>query len=286
MAKTRKCLQALEAVRSEANFEVIVIDNASDDDSATMVEREFPWVRLIRSPENLGFVRGHNRCLAVRKAADALLLNSDAYVHPGAIAKLIEFKERHPEGGIFGPKLLNPDGSLQYSCRRFPNPLAALFRNSLLGRLFPNHPLLKSYLLKDWDHSSERTVDWISGAALLATGEFIDKAGPLDDRFFMYCEDVDWCWQSWANELQVWYVPDAIVTHEIGSSSSMATIRSIIWFHQSMFRFYRKNSLSRLSVVWRLPLLAFAFLALGLRAGALITRTYLSRLFRKTGLKR
>lgn len=245
-----------------------------------MIESKFPWVQLIKSQENLGFAGGHNECIRRRKGRDVFLLNSDAYVHPGAISLLLAFRNQHPETGIFGPKLLNPDGSLQYSCRSFPNPVATLFRNSLLGKLFPNAKLLSNYLMKDWDHNSVRNVDWVSGAAFYVTEEVIEKVGLFDEAYFMYCEDVDWCWRARKEGFEVSYCPQAVVTHEIGTSSSKAVAKMIIRFHRSMFRFYAKNEIASRSKIIKLFMLPFALVALSFRAGLLLIRTALTSAFK------
>jgi GT2 family glycosyltransferase len=247
----RNCLASLAAVRNEASFEVLVVDNNSEDGSADMVEQEFDWVRLFRMPVNLGFTKGHNFLLGRRKAPHAFLLNSDATVHLGALRTLLNFIENCPEAGIIGPKLLNPDGSLQFSCRRFPNPVAALFRNTPIGKLFPNNRFTRDYLMQDWGHDQVREVDWVSGAAFLVRKELMDKIGFLDYRFFMFCEDVDWCWRTWKAGYKVFYVPQAVVTHAIGRSTDKAPNRMIGGFHKSMLRFYAKNMLPERPAILR-----------------------------------
>lgn len=268
LSDTRACLASLEEVRSEANFEVIVLDNNSEDGSPDMVEREFPWVRLMRMSQNLGFTGGQNRMLEARKGRHALLLNSDTVVHPQAIKILMDHLEAHPEVGILGPKLLNPDGSLQYSCRRFPRPLAALFRNTPLGKLFPNNRFTREYLMQDWPHDQSREVDWVSGAALLAREELISKIGILDPEYFMFSEDVDYCWRAWEAGYKVIYLPKSVITHAIGRSTDKAPNRMIGRFHRSMFRFYCKNMLPKVAA----PLRPFAFVGAG---AALIARASL-----------
>ena len=278
---TRACLQSLSAVRDEADFEVIVVDNNSRDGSADMVAGEFPWVRLFRMDKNLGFTGGHNLALRERKGWHAFLLNSDAKVHPGALRTLLEYVAAHPDSGMLGPKLLNPDGTLQFSCRRFPNPIAAMFRNTFLGRLFPKNRFTREYLMLDWDHDKQREVDWVSGAAFLANGAMIDKIGTFDDAFFMYCEDVDWCWRAWKAGFRVVYVPQAVVTHAIGRSTDRAANRMILRFHVSMLRFYRKNMLPEKAAVLRPFLYAFATCALGVRAMLFIVKNWFDAVKRR-----
>src|SRR2546421_256364 len=129
------------------------------------------------------------------------------------------FADATPDAGIIGPKLLNRDGSLQYSCRSFPNMGAGFFRNTPLGRLFPKNRFTQDYLMSDWDHSTVRDVDWVSGAALLIRREVLEQTGGFDEGFFMYCEDVDLCYRAHELGWRVVYYPDSVIYHMIGRSS-------------------------------------------------------------------
>ncbi len=268
----RACLASLEAVRSEANFETIVVENNSQDGSGEMVRAEFPWVTLFEMPQNLGFTGGHNYAMERRRGRHAFLLNSDATVHPGCLRSLLDYIAQDPKVGIVGPKVLNPDGSLQLSCRRFPNPRAALFRNTFLGRWFPNNRYTREYLMADWPHDVPRYVDWVSGCAMLATEAMIAKVGLMDPAYFMYCEDVDWCFRARQAGFEVAYLPTAIVTHAIGRSTDKAPNRMIVRFHRSMFLFYRKNMLRQSAPVFRPVKVALAFGGLSLRAALFIVK--------------
>lgn len=272
VADLRCCLQSLRERADEASFEVIVVDNDSRDGSAEMVEREFAEIRLIRAGRNLGFTAGHNRALGERRGRDAFLLNPDAIVHPGAIRELVAYARAHVEVGILGPKLLNPDGTLQYSCRTFPNPVAAAFRGTFLGRLFPKNRYVREYLMTDWPHDQPREVDWVSGAALYVKGEVMERVGLFDEGFFMFCEEVDWCKRAWEAGFRVRYLPTAVVTHVIGRSTDQVANRMIVLFHRSMLRYYVKHQVSQ--AIWpaRPFLVAFAAGALGLRAFLFILR--------------
>jgi len=281
LADTRACLASLEKVRQEAAFEVILVDNNSEDGSADMVAKEFPWVRLERLPRNLGFTGGQNHAMKLAQAPNVLLLNSDTVVHPNALRTMLDCVAANPEIGILGPKLLNPDGTLQFSCRRFPNPVAAAFRNTFLGRLFPKNRFTRDYLMQDWQHDSMREVDWVSGAAMLATQPHLQKVGLLDEEYFMFCEDVDYCFRSWHVGLKVVYLPTAVVTHAIGRSTDKAPNRMIGTFHRAMFRFYRKNLLPRSPWIFRPLLYVFAGTMLSLRAGMFIAKNRWDRLGRR-----
>lgn len=270
----RACLESLQSVRTEAPFEVIVVDNASTDGSPDMVDREFPWVRLLRQSRNLGFSAGHNLAMRHRLGKHVFLLNSDTTVHPGAIRTLLNQVALRADAGILGPKILNPDGTLQLSCRRFPSLIAPLFRNTILGRLFPRNRYVREYLMQDYDHSSPQEVDWLSGAALLATEPFIERVGGLDESYFMYCEEMDWCWRAHAAGFSVWYIPQATVTHAIGRSTDQMVNR-MIWQHRtSMLLFFRKHMLSRYPAGLRRLLYWLAVVGLSARALAYILKNW------------
>jgi len=277
----RACLASLTAIRSEANFEVIVVDNNSEDASPTMVAEEFSWVRLEAMKVNLGFVGGQNHAAEIRNGRHVLPLNSDTVVHPGAIKGLYEYLEANPDVAIVAPMLLNPDGSLQFSCRRFPNPLAALFRNTLLGRMFPNNRYTKEYLMQDWNHEGPREVDWVSGAALLVRDTFVEENGLFDPEFVMFCEDVDLCFQAWKKGKKVIYLPELTITHAIGRSTDKAPNRMIGRFHRSMYLFYCKNIVPTMNPIVRPFAMAMAGSALLARASLFVVRNKIDGLKRR-----
>lgn len=277
----RMCLTSLERAREEGSFEVIVIENNSEDGSAHMVREEFPWVQLLEQSVNLGFTGGNNLALAERKGRHAFLLNSDAAVHAGAIRELLSFLGANPDVGIVGPKVLNPDGSLQMSCRRFPNPFAALFRSTWVGRLFPRNRYVQDYLMADFDHAASRDVDWVSGCALMASERLIREVGVLDPGYFMFSEDVDWCWRAHRAGFRVVYHPSAVVTHAIGRSTDKAPNRMIGRFHRSMFRFYTKNMLAEQPLLLRPLLWLMAAIGLSVRGGGFILKNKLDVLRRR-----
>lgn len=281
VALLEECLRSLAAVREEASFEVIVVDNGSTDGSAQAVRERHSWVRLLAQDKNLGFTGGHNLAIRERKGRHAFLLNSDATVHPGALKTLLEFSCQNPDIGIIGPRILNPDGSLQMSCRKFPIPAAALFRNTFLGKLFPNSRYVREYLMKDWNHDAVRDVDWVSGAAMFVSSEAIEKVGLMDEAFFMYCEDVDWCFRAHKAGFRVVYLPTAVVTHAIGKSTDQAANRMILRFHRSMLYFYKKNLLPERPAWARPALWVFAFGALSVRASIFIVKNRIDKVRRR-----
>lgn len=265
----RECLRSLHESGLEG-AEVIVVDNASADGSAEMVSREFPRVTVISNPENLGFGRAANQGIRISNGRYAFLLNPDSTVSANALRDLVRFGDENSDVGIFGPKVLNLDGTLQYSCRSFPTLGAGLFRNTVLGRLFPKNAYTMDYLMTDWDHAETRDVDWLSGAAMVVRRKLVNEIGGFDERFFMYCEDVDLCYRAKQNGWRVTYFPKVIVRHAIGRSSDKNANRMIVEFHKSMYRFFQKNYAPRASIFTRL------IVPLGLiaRAGWLLARSY------------
>jgi len=237
----RRCLDSLVDGAGALEIETIVVDNASIDGSPEMVERDFPQVRLIRNAGNTGFAHANNQAIRASSGDYLLLLNSDTIVAPDALAALIAGMEADPRTGIGGPKLLNADGSLQYSCRRFPTFTAGIFRNTAFGQLFSRNKKVSDYLMTDFDHASRLAVDWVSGAALCIRRATLEQIGLLDERYFMYCEDVDWCYTAGLAGWKVVYFPDAVITHIIGRSSDLAVEKMVRAHHHSMRLFYWKH---------------------------------------------
>ncbi len=226
--------------------EVIVVDNASTDGSDDMVAAEFPWVRLIRSPRNGGYAFGNNQALTSCRGRDVLLMNPDTLMPPGGIAGLLECLKAHPEAGVIGPKLLKPDGSMHLACRRsFPTPSVAFYRISGLSRLFPHSPRFGRYNLTFVDPDQAIEVDSVCGACLLVRSAVIERIGLLDERFFMYGEDLDWCLRTRLMGWTVRYEPGIVVQHQHGASSRKRALRTTYHFFRAMDLFYRKHYIGR-----------------------------------------
>jgi N-acetylglucosaminyl-diphospho-decaprenol L-rhamnosyltransferase len=236
----RRLLASLDAACAGVATERIVVDNASPRPGIGPAVAAFPEVRLIRRLRNGGFSAGVNDGIRAARAPYVLVLNPDTVPAPGSIAALLAHARANPDAGIVGPKLVNPDGSLQLSCRRFPSLGTALFnRYSLLTRLLPGNRLSASYLMTDWDHASTRDVDWLSGAAMLLNRAALDRTGPFDERYFFAIEDVDLCRRMHAAGYRVVYHPEAVVMHRIGGSSRTAPARVVVAWHAGMWRYYR-----------------------------------------------
>lgn len=222
--------------------ETVVIDNSHGDGTAEALATKFPAVRIIANAENVGYARAVNQGLRATSGAFVLVMNPDCEVPSGAIRTLVDHLRAHPRAGIAGPRILNSDGTLEYSARAFPDPFTFLFnRYSLLTRLFPRNPWSRRYLMTDWDHASVRDVDWLSGACMVVRRAAIDEVGPMDEAFFMFNEDVDWCRRMKRAGWGVVYVPDATVVHHIGASRKRTANRVILERHRGMIHYFRKH---------------------------------------------
>ncbi len=209
----RECLRGIRIVKPALAFEVIVVDNASGDGSAEMVIAEFPEVRLIRAERNLGYAGGNNLGMKAAVGKYVMIINPDILVAPGSFETLVTFMDAHPDVGIAGPQLLNPDGTVQQSCYRFQTPLIPLYRRTIFGKLPAGKRAVAKYLMEDFDHKTEREVDWLLGGALFVRRTAIDAVGILDESFFLYFEDTDWCRRFWEHGWKVVYVPQSQMVH-------------------------------------------------------------------------
>lgn len=232
-ALLRACLQSLLAGSTGPHIEIIVVDNASQDDSGPMVRREFPSALLIQNPTNAGYARANNQGIAVSRAPYVMLLNSDTQVPPGALAGLLDFVDGHPEAGAVGPRLVRPDGS--------PQPYA-FGGDPTIGYLLTRglNRILRRRYLHDWATSLAQPVDWVSGACLLARRAAIEHAGLLDENIFLYFEDNDWCLRLRRAGWKIYLVPQVQVVH-LGGQSVAGNPAARGVYAQSLRYFYRKH---------------------------------------------
>ena len=237
------CLASLR--ENQGAVRVIVVDNGSCDGTPDVVRTGFAEVTLVALGENVGFAAGVNR--GIRECPDAeffFLLNPDSIVMPNAIPRMVSFARDHPQVGIVGPRVFDDMECrrVQPTCRRFPSLMTALFnRQSLLTRLFGKNHFSDSYLYSDEDLSRPRTVDWVSGCAMLVRRDVVEQSGPLDEGFFFFCEDIDFCWRARKAGWQVMYFAEASVVHLWGKSAERVPYRTLVAKHRSMVRLYKKH---------------------------------------------
>lgn len=251
-----ECLKSINASLGKISAGIYVEDNASDDD-AERIKLKFPKVILSGNSSNRGFAGAVNSALKKSSAPYVVLLNPDTRVTHGFFESVLVYMEDRPEVGIMGPEILNSDGSIQGSARSFPNFITAFFgRKSLLTRWFPrSRPARQSILTHISDGISPMAVDWISGACMVVRKKAIDDVGFLDERFFLYWEDADWCKRMWNAGWKVVYCPMATVVHHVGGSSVTLPFRSNLEFHKNCYRLYSKYA--------RFPLTAVSPLVFG-----------------------
>ncbi|MBW3623573.1 MAG: glycosyltransferase family 2 protein [Armatimonadetes bacterium] len=245
MAKVmERCLESLfDNVSDKLTYEVIVVDTPSDDGAKEMVETKFPQVRFIVE-ERRGLALARNQGIFASKGRYILHLDSDTVVLPGSFERLVQFMEEHPDCAGAAPKLVNPDHSLQYSCRRFYTLPAILWRRTPLGKWFPNAGPIRSHLMMDWDHNTVREVDWMLVAGFIMNRKALEQLGPFDGEYLAYFEDVDWCYRAWKAGWKIYYVPEAPIIHDWQRQS--AKLNKMAMFHvKSALRFYRKFGLVR-----------------------------------------
>jgi hypothetical protein len=206
-----------------------------------MVEEEFPQVRLIANSENVGFTVGNNQGIAVSRGRYILLLNPDTEIVGDALTMMVEYTDQHPQVGALGPQLLNPDGSIQSSRRRFPTLATAFLESTILQQWFPDNAVLRRYYVLDRPDGEVQEVDWVTGACLLARRETIEEVGLLDEGFFMYSEELDWCRRIKAQGWEVVYLPTARVIHHGAQSSEQVKSFQHIQFQRSKIRYFRRH---------------------------------------------
>lgn len=246
------CLDSIYGNTHSCCFEIIVVDNDSQDGTVEMLRARFPQVRLILNDHNAGFTRPTNQALSVSVGRFALLLNNDTVILPNALDQLVAFMDAHPDVGICTPKVLNRDGTLQKQCRRsFATPWDLFCYFSGLSRLFPKSRLFARYLVTYEDEDAIHSVDAVSGSCMLIRRQVIDQIGLLDERFFAYQEDADYCFRCHQAGWNIYYYPRAQIIHYASQGGSRVNpYRSIYEWHRSYLLYYRKNLASRYWVLF------------------------------------
>jgi exopolysaccharide biosynthesis polyprenyl glycosylphosphotransferase len=236
------CLETIVKYTAGIAYEILVVDNHSSDGSAGWLKRHFPQVHLISNDRNVGYSRANNQALEVSKGRYILFLNPDTRILGNALGDMVGFMDRHPEAGVAGCRVLNPDLSLQLACRRsFPSPGVAFSRLTGLSRLFPRSKALGRYNLTFLPSGHVAEVDAVSGSFMMVRPELFSQVGRLDERFFMYGEELDFCLRAKRAGWKVLYNPQAEIIHYKGASARRNRWRALKEFYRAMYLFHRKH---------------------------------------------
>jgi len=257
---TCECIGSICEQTSELKYEIIVIDNASTDNSAAMVKAEFPKVALIENSENRGFAAANNQGITIAKGRYVLLLNSDTIVLNNAIAKAVAFADAHPEAAVVGCKVLNPDETLQSTCFMFPSILNMFLSTTYFYKLFPKSKFFGREQMTWWYRNDVREVDVVTGCFMLVRREAIEQVGMMDEQFFIYAEETDWCYRFKQAGWKIVFTPDAQIIHFGGGSSKQKQSEMTLQLRQSILLFMKKHKSFLTYTLARLLVASFFFL--------------------------
>ena len=266
-ADIERCLRSIAESGTRTPLEMIVVDNASTDETVAFVREKHPGVERIVNETNNGFAAGNNRALNVARGECILLLNPDTHVHPGALDALVSFMKQHPEVWACGPPVFNADGSAQRTGVRFPGLWNMLVESVFLDRVFPRTALFGSHKELYRDESLPRSVDYLQGSCLLVRRRVVEQIGILDEGFFMYFEETDWCCRMNEAGGIVMYVPGPGIIHYGGGTTGHYDEPRLIFYHRSLLRFFRKHHAAPQGVVLRLVLVFRSIIRIAVWSG-------------------
>ena len=235
------CLESLAKAPPRRSMEVLVVDNASTDGSVEMIETKFPWVKLIKSSENLGFAKGNNVAIRQCQGRYIALVNPDVIVFPGCLDALADFLEQNPKVGNVGPRVLNPDMSMQSTCRRFPTLWNNFCSATGLATRFKNSRFFAGEHMFYFPHDRTLAVDVIVGCFSMIRRETFDEVGLLDEGLFMYGDDVDWCRRAWNAGWQVVFYPGGQAIHDRGKTTAPYPVRFAVAQQRSVLHYWTKH---------------------------------------------
>ena len=251
-AQLKECLQSIYEHTKGITYEIFVVDNASRDGSVGMVRDHFPDVFLIANQGNRGFAAANNQAIRLAKGRFVIFLNPDTVVNGNALATMVRFMDDHPEAGAIGPKLLNVDGSVQHSIRRFPTFSIALHDNTILGRMLLFRRRVEDYKMEDFSFDRVEEVDATSGAALMVRKDVLDEVGPMDEGYFMFIEELDLCQRIRAKGHKIYFIPDAVITHLGGESRRQNPGELVIVGQNSLMRYFTKFEGPRKTLLFKI----------------------------------
>lgn len=236
------CLKSVYDQTEGIDFEVIYVDNASEDGSTDMVKRDFPKVRIIENEENEGFIRANNQAIEIAQGRYVLLLNSDTIVLDSAITKTVRFADKHPDAAVVGCRVLNPDGTLQRTCFMSHSILNSFLTATYLYKIFPKSKFFGREYMTWWDGSDVREVEGIGGCYALVRKEAIEQVGLMDDTFFFYGDDVDWCYRFRQSGWKIIFTPDPQIIHYGGQNTKQMPETFFLQLVGARLLFMRKQN--------------------------------------------
>ncbi len=237
------CLDSIENNTHRVSYEIIIVDNGSTDGTFDSIQSQRPQVKLYRNNENNGYSAPMNQALRTGIGRHLMQLNPDTIVHPGSLDRLVAFLDTHPDVGIVGPKVLNPNGSLQEPCRRSEaRPWDVMSYFSGLARLFPDDRRFSGYYMGYMDENETHEAEGVSGSCMLMRSTMIEQVGYLDESLFAYQEDADYCFRARQAGWKIFYYPEAEITHFGGEGGSkVQPFRSIWAWHRAYYLYYKKH---------------------------------------------
>jgi GT2 family glycosyltransferase len=236
------CVASIEGQRGDISMEVIVVDNASSDGTPEMIAEQFPKVRLIRSDRNLGFARGNNVGIPVTRGKYVCLINPDVRVGAGCLEKMVAYMEQEPSIGLLGPKMFGAEGKIGRSTMRFPTIWNSLCRALALDVVFKRSAIFGGFLMRDFKHNSIQDVDVLNGWFWMTRRDAMDQVGLLDERLFMYGDDLDWCRRFHLAGWRVVFYPDADAIHYGGGTTVKAPIPFYIALQRANLQYWEKHN--------------------------------------------
>lgn len=243
---TRACVKSILQQRLPMSVEIIVVDNASRDESVSFLRSDFPEITVIALEQNIGLAAAVNRGLQRGTGEFFLILNPDVIVLPGAMAEMVGYLERERRVGMVGGQLISPNGTVQDSCYLFYTPMTVLYRRTWLGRSRRGKRAVAHFLMQDFDHQSIKDVDWLMGACLMTRAAAVRDVGGMDERYFLYFEDVDWCRRFWQAGWRISYLPAARFSHYHQRSS-----RQDFWLSSLTNWVVREHIISGIKYFWK-----------------------------------
>ena len=257
-----QCIASIVENSQSFSYEIIVVDNASSDGSPDIIKNQFPDIKVICNGSNLGFAKANNIGIRQSQGDFLCLVNSDVVVLKDSVDKLLAYIKSQPTIGMVGPQIIGIKGEIQRSCMEHPTLSNMFARAIAFNSVFPKSKLLGNYLMTDWEHDSLRRVDIINGCFWLIRKKALDKVGLLDEQFFMYGEDMDWCKRFWNNHWEISFYPDVKVIHYGGASSANAPVRFYIEMHKANLKYWEKHHGAFSLYIFRCILLLHQFIRL------------------------